>query len=124
MVEDCPSERRRHPRIKLRPMYTSVAVAPQSSPDDELSGHAYDICEGGVRIELDQALETGTSARVRLALPGVHDEIRVAADVVWINDPHDDPGPRRMALRFSDFHSAEDWWRLHDYVAQGLRAAA
>ncbi len=114
-------DRRACERFTLMPMYTSVA-AKRLADDaaEELAGHAYDISEAGVRIELDQALEPGESITVDLTLPGAASTVAASADVVWVNDAMDDPGPRRMALRFTNFRSAEDHDCLRRYLGSGL----
>ena len=92
-------ERRLHERFTLAPMYTDVTVqCVENLSIDRFEGHAYDISESGVRIELDVALEIGQGVALHLSLPGQDTPMFVAADVVWVNDELDDPGPRRMAL--------------------------
>ena len=111
-------ERRQHERFLLAPMYSDVTV--QRVEDlsiDRLGGHAYDISETGVRIELDEALEVGQGVALYMSLPGEDAPVFVAADVVWVNDELDDPGPRRMALRFTDFLIETERERLLAYLA-------
>ena len=118
--------RRKHERIRVQPMYTSViAKAGGTSDDLEMLGHVYDVSEGGVRIELDEALEPGQTVTVQLEFPGTAAAIEASAKVVWVHDDLDDPGPRRMALRFTEFTSAPDRDRLVDYIdrERGRRAA-
>jgi len=118
--------RRTHERFVLAPMYSSVAAIPAGSPrSDALLGHAYDISAGGVRIELDEPLMPGERVRVNIALPGQTAEVGASGDVVWVNDEQDDPGPRRMALRFTSFDSPADRMRLIDCIGAGeFRRAA
>lgn len=124
--------RREHERFRLPAMYTSViahrAEAGASNPtlasEDDLCGHAYDISEGGVRIELDDALPVGDSVQLNLDLPGIEHSVRSKAEVIWLNDEQDDPGPRRMALRFTEFDSPADWLRLVSYLGRGLQRVA
>ncbi len=114
-------DRRACERFTLMPMYTSVAATRLA--DDaaaEIAGHAYDISEGGARIELDQALEPGEAIAIDITLPGATSTVAASADVVWVNDAIDDPGPRRMALRFSNFRSHEDRDRLRRYLGSGV----
>lgn len=114
-------DRRACERFTLMPMYTSVqAKRLADDATEELAGHAYDISEAGVRIELDQALEPGESITIDLTLPGATSTIAASADVVWVNDAIDDPGPRRMALRFTNFRSDEDHDRLRRYLGSGV----
>ena len=77
------------------------------------------------------AVHGGLSGRSRwgrrgdASLPFSDPPIHARADVVWINDADDDPGPRRMALRFTGFLSESDRNRLVSYLGSGqLRRAA
>lgn len=116
--------RREHERFRLQPMYTSVAAAPADAPNDVRGGHAYDISETGVRIELDEAAPVGQCMHISLDLPGIDLGVGSAARVVWVNDAQDDPGPRRMALQFTSFDSEADHHRLVRYLGQGLQRVA
>ncbi len=113
--------RREHERYRLNAMYTSISVEPKMSVGQEMLGHAYDISESGVRIELDEPLEPGQSVNVRMELPGAEQQIRTDADVIWVNDDQDDPGPRRMALRFKKFQTPMDQQRLRSFLGCGLQ---
>ncbi len=115
-----PIDRRAQQRFTLMPMYTTVeAKRLVGDVDRALLGHAYDISETGVRIELDEALEPGESIAVHLTLPGATSSVAASANVVWVNDEIDDPGPRRMALRFTNFRSDKD----HDCLLRYLDSA-
>ena len=123
-------DRRQFKRFTLQPMYSPVAVViaepgGQDGTMIELDGHAYDISEGGLRLELDEPIGIGTVADVRVQLPGMSDAVRATGVVVWENDSLDDPGPRRMAVRFQEFLEDEDHARLVQYLGEGwLRCAA
>ena len=120
-----PIDRRAHQRYMLMPMYTTVEARRLAGDADRaLLGHAYDISETGVRIELDEALEPGESIAVHLTLPGATSSVTASADVVWVNDEMDDPGPRRMALRFTNFRSDQDYDGLLGYLGSALRRRA
>ncbi len=98
-------------------MYTTVTARRVARPGNAaLCGHIYDICEAGVRIELDEPLEPGESVELELELPGAPGGVEASADVVWIHDALDDPGPRRMALRFTGFAGRGDRDRLTRYL--------
>lgn len=113
-----PSERRIHTRYKLAPMYSPVTVQViENMKILRSEGHAYDISESGLRIELDEPLEIGQTVALNLTLPCEEASLFVAADVVWVNDEIDDPGPRRMALTFTDFLSEVDRIRLLKFVS-------
>ena len=116
-----PIDRRAHQRFTLMPMYTTVEARRLAGDVDRvLLGHAYDISETGVRIELDEALEPGESIALHLTLPGATSSVAASANVVWVNDEIDDPGPRRMALRFTNFRSDKDHDCLLRYLGSGL----
>ena len=118
-------ERRLHERFTLAPMYTDVTVqCVENLSIDRFEGHAYDISESGVRIELDVALEIGQGVALHLSLPGQDTPMFVAADVVWVNDELDDPGPRRMALRFTDFIVETERARLLAYLGNAISKRA
>lgn len=129
--------RRRHERFATLPMYTSVEVRPSGRAAQTLSGHAYDISEGGVRFELDQVVAPGTAVEIRITLPrwlpAPIDQpdcliepkpVEVLANVLW-SDDDGVPGPVRMAAVFTSFLDAADRNRLLDTLAAGaLRRAA
>ena len=119
-------KRRGHERIRMQPMYTAVTACLSDRGDDlRLEGHVYDISMGGVRIELDQPLDPGEVVALHLVLPGTQSAVEASASVVWVHDEHDDPGPRRMALRFTGFPNNADRDRLGDYIdREGGRCAA
>jgi hypothetical protein len=128
-------ERRRHTRFRVSPMYTRLTVrrldATQPSADagmsssplpaqpPELDGHIYDISEGGVRFELDEPLADGEVVLVEIALPGCQRLIRAEGRIVRVNDADDDPGPRRMALRFDRFADEGSKAALTKYLGDG-----
>jgi hypothetical protein len=105
--------------------YTSVEAC-RASPHAQrgLIGHAYDVSEGGVRIELDEPLPRDETVQLRLNLPGEQSPVAASANVVWVNDELDDPGPRRMALRFTDFVTSDDRDRLLRFIGQGVMRVA
>ena len=118
--------RREFDRIRVQPMYTAVTASTgaQDSPVRML-GHVYDISESGVRIELDDALDPGVIVTLHLDLPGADATVGAEASVVWVHDDLDDPGPRRMALKFTEFLNRSDRNRLVEYIdrERGRRAA-
>ena len=119
-------DQRQYERFTLTPMYSSVtARRNDSETSKELHGHAYDVSEAGVRFELDEAIDPGESISVDLTLPGTQSSVNATGDVVWVNDEIDDPGPRRLAIQFTEFRSNEDRFRLLNYLgsAQVRRAA-
>jgi ribosomal protein L34 len=124
------SNRRRHERFSLSPMYTEVKVVSLEKPAPTLLGHAYDVSEGGVRFELDYALKPGTPVAMELTFPAgeLDDEdarrpVVVVGNVVWMDDH--EPGPVRMALAVTRFSRESDRERLlHHLSHSSLRRAA
>ena len=119
-------ERRTAPRLRLPAMLTHVQATPRrtDSAASRLCGHAYDISETGVRIELDEALAIGDRVDVIVELPWAGPRIDAEADVIWVNDVHDDPGPRRMALKFRNATLNAGSSPLSRYIESGLLRAA
>jgi hypothetical protein len=120
------NDRRRHERLKLSPMYTSItARAYQRPAQHELQGHAYDVSESGIRIELDEPLEPGEPVTLQMQLAAAESDVFAAGRVVWINDAEDDPGPRRMAIEFTEFLDDDDRFSLMRFLRDGsLQQAA
>ena len=98
--------RRAFDRFSLPPMHSFVRVSRQDEKDGEgLIGHAYDVSESGVRVELDEALAPGEAICLSISLPGEQTGINARGEVVWTSDPEDDPGPRRVGVRFEQFET-------------------
>ena len=119
-------KRRESERIRVQPMYSAVTACTGDADNPvRLLGHVYDISESGVRIELDNPLDPGQIVSLQLALPGANAVVEAAASVVWVHDEQDDPGPRRMALKFTEFLNRSDHTRLVEYIdrERGRRAA-
>lgn len=132
-MELTPADRRRHTRYAVPSFYTGVAVRPTDGTDFVLDGHAYDISVGGMRFELDKALDPGDRIVCRIELPSGgtgdavdHWDIFVSATVVWVEpDDLEDPGPVRMACVFNTFSNAKDEERLERRLDTGrFRLAA
>ena len=112
-------------------MLTSISVQYIQSQDDDAGfvlkrceGHAYDLSAGGARIELDDPLEVGQMIAVSLSLPEGWGDVFTSARVVWVNDEQDDPGPRRMAIEFTDFLAVQDRNNLNKYLRLGVSKQA
>ena len=111
-------------RYRLPVAYSAVTAHRGQAAVSQLQGHVYDISASGVRIELDEALHPGECVVLNLDLPGAGTSVNASASVVWINDTQDDPGPRRMALRFTSFSDHADRDRLINYLGTVDRRAA
>ncbi len=103
-------ERREFTRYEMPSMYTSLVVRPVGVHPTALSleGHIYDLSEGGIRFEVDQALEPGTDIELAITLPGPSapgaGSLRAVARVVRLEeDDLDGAGPVRTACEFTSF---------------------
>jgi hypothetical protein len=120
------ANRRLHERFTLPAMYAPVAIRLISEEHFGAQGHAYDISEGGLRFELDRAIEPGTQVAVQVTLPGTGDveddsparSVFAFANIVWLED-EDEPGPVRMAAVFSRFAREGDRERLQRQLGSG-----
>ena len=118
-------DHRQHQRFRLQPMYTSVVVQRvRGLRVDREEGHAYDISESGVRLELDSALDPGEVVALQVTLPGQIEPILVNGSVVWVHSDEDDPAARRLAVRFTDFTTDEDHQRLISFLGHGAHRQA
>lgn len=121
--------RRRHERFSLLPMYTPIEVRGAMDESICLHGHAYDISEGGIRFELDEPVVPGTPVCINLTLPGVDfagqdRSVQVFANVIWVDDDQDEPGPVRMAAAFTRFARPGDLEKLLKQLSSGRYARA
>ncbi|MEY3024120.1 MAG: PilZ domain-containing protein [Phycisphaerales bacterium] len=119
--------RRRFERFSLRPMYTAVSVRRNGEASSlRLDGHAYDIGEGGVNIEIDEPIVAGEPIEIEIDLPGCARRIAAQGRVVRCEDDPDDVlGPCRLAVKFEGFASDLDLPALRRYLGEGwlMRAA-
>lgn len=112
--------RRAHERFRLAPMYTSVRARwRDGSSIGHSVGHAYDVSEAGLRLELDERCEPGRRLDLSVTLPGVDEPLEFTGEVVWAHDDTDDPGPCRMAVRITEFRTPRDRIRLFRYLGTG-----
>jgi hypothetical protein len=114
---------RQYERFRLQPMYTAVNVESHGR-SEVIQGHAYDISEAGVRLELDEPLDPGEDVQVEIRLPGEATSIGVSATVLWVHGPDDDPAARRLALRFTAFRGPRDHARLVRFLGSGVPRVA
>ncbi len=111
-------------------MYTEVIVQRIAAGRmAELTGHAYDISEGGLRVELDGRLEIGEHVNLTLILPGYSDHdldgvIHLGCETVWLNDEIDDPIMPRTALRIVKYLSDDSRDRLLRFLGSRLAGRA
>ena len=95
-------DRRSHTRYALPSMYSTVTVLDEDG-SPRCSGHAYDISEGGMRFELLDALEPGSTVELRIDLPGGgENSVAARCNILWVEDEDlEHPGPVRMACSFA-----------------------
>ncbi len=116
-----PVDRRQFVRFTCPPMYTGVRVrAARAMAILVEEGHVYDISEGGARLEIDEPMEVGSPVDLEIELPGRGGKVNVSGEVVRIFDQDDDPGPRRMAVRFTEFREPADLARLTATFGSGM----
>ncbi len=94
-------DRRNHARYALPSMYTTLTLLDEQGNALQ-EGHVYDISEGGMRFELDEALEPGSTVTVQIDLPGHNSrDVRAVCNVLWVEEEDlEQPGPVRMACSF------------------------
>lgn len=112
-------ELRRAPRVTLEPMYNGATV--HLTVGDtiwEAEGHVYDLSLVGARLEVDEALTPGQPITIALHLPGSAGNVNVAGTVVRSYSPLDDPGPRRVGVRFDQFLSPGHEARLRVHLGE------
>lgn len=118
-------ERRQFERFAVEPMYAPVRVRLLSDEHFTLEGHAYDVSEGGIQIELDRGIDPGTALAVEITLPagsaGPGRAVFALGNVVWNMD--DELGPARLAIAFTRFARAGDRDRLMRAVSPAYSAA-
>lgn len=101
-------DRRRRRRVALQPMYTSVSLRVLSRRDQPLEGHAINLSETGIVVEIDNLIPIGSPVTLEFTVAGLgrlRDDTwpsyAVGAEVVRIDDLAEFPqGPYRVALRF------------------------
>jgi hypothetical protein len=116
-------DERQAPRTAVPPMYSHIRVRPRGDSRYRWTGFVYDISTSGMRFELDQAVQLGTSLDVHITLPGrTPVTFRAGGTVVRMHD--DEPGPVRMGMAFDQFASDSDRKRLSSYVRNAAKSAA
>ena len=121
LVNATANNRRTSERFRLGTALVHVVVgAHGQTPETKgfFEGHAYDLSEGGVRIELDAALPIGTPVELAIHMPGLGSPLRLVGKVARLFDEIDDPGPRRMGVNARAATDA-DKARLERLLDQG-----
>ncbi|MFP4143892.1 MAG: PilZ domain-containing protein [Phycisphaeraceae bacterium] len=116
-------EARRQPRRSVPAMYTLLRARLEGEPQYCWLGHIYDISLGGIRFELDTALEPGAKLEIRALLPG-QDQLFFHATGTVVRIHEDDGfGPTRMALCFDQFRTPLDRQRLARFMDETAQPA-
>lgn len=124
-MDDRCYNQRAFERFRLPPMYTPITVQRgEGETAQVVRGHAYDISEGGARVELDDAPDVGESLEIAVSLPGSSRALKAKAQVAWIAEADDDPGPRRVGFRFDGFATPMDRDALLEYLGSGFLSRA
>ena len=123
-------DRRRHPRFACTPSYTPARLRLMHEETFARSGHVYDISEGGLRFEMDVAIEPGTPVALEIMLPdmpgmlhtndGPGRAVFVLGNVIWCDT--EEPGPAQMALVTTRYARAGDKERLVRRLTAGAYA--
>lgn len=112
--------RRNAERYRLGTALVFVVVgAHGDTPETKghFEGHAYDLSDGGIRVELDSALPVGTPVDLSVHFPGCGAPLRMVGKVARLFDELDDPGPRRMGIH-AHAETKADEARLHRLLDQ------
>lgn len=123
-MKTATTDRRNAERFRLETAVVFVVVgAHGDTPETKghFEGHAYDISDSGIRVELDSALPIGTPVDVSVQFPGCGAPIRLVGTVARLFDEIDDPGPRRMGIHAHAATPADEgrFQRLLDQAALG-----
>lgn len=130
MISQPRVNRRQHERFMVEPGYTGASL--RVHPDEETftrDGHVYDLSEGGVCFEMDDAIAPGTTVSMRIDLPlsladrGPGRSVFLTGNIVWCDA--DEFGPIRMALAITRFDREGDKGRMmRALTAQHAQRAA
>ncbi len=101
-------DRRKRRRVAIAPMYSSVMLRVLNARCEPLDGHALNVSETGLAIEIDSPIAPGTPVTVEFTVAGLGrlrgrqwPSFAAAAEVVRDASQEDFPmGPYRVGLRF------------------------
>jgi hypothetical protein len=123
--------RRAFERFSLPPMLSPITVQRvRDGKMETLTGHAYDISEGGMRIEVDEPVAPGERLNITFVLPGFAEgdaagTVCAACEVVWLTDAEDDPAFLRAGVRIVQYLDGASAQRmLNCFGGRWLRRAA
>jgi len=122
--------RRARQRFALAPMLSPVSIQRVREGRMEwITGHAYDISESGMRIEVDGPVAPGDRMNISFSLPGhatdSQGSVTALCEAIWVNDADDDPVSPRAGVRFLRFLDASSAERMRAcFGERWLRQAA
>jgi c-di-GMP-binding flagellar brake protein YcgR len=101
-------DRRKYCRVSVQPMYTAVMLRVLNQRREPLEGHALDVSQSGISVEVDSPIAPGTAVTVEMTIAGMGQmrgrqwpTFAAAAEVVRDATQEDFPqGPYRVGLRF------------------------
>lgn len=118
------SNNRQFSRKTVDAPYSEVRVRRGGRGGYNMAGHVYDISSGGMRFELDKALDHGEKIEVQVRLPGMSNRlIRATGRIIRFHDP-DETGPIRMAMMFTELARTSDRQLLDRYTRASEQKAA
>jgi len=92
-------EQRRFTRYRLQAGFTGITATTEDGR--RIDGHAHDLCEGGVQIEIDDSVRDHERLEVEIELPGAT-VARSPARVAWRDEE-----TGRIGLRFESLAPSE-----------------
>jgi type IV pilus assembly protein PilZ len=113
-------ERRKQPRVFVR------ALVDYESPGTFLYDYSKDLSEGGIFLETERPLPTGTPVTLRFTLPDIDRVFEVKGKVAWINETKPKGGAKApkfqvgMGVQFEEMEE-EDRKTIRDYVTKLLK---
>ena len=101
-------DRRKRRRVPVSPMYSAVVLRVLGARREPLDGHALNVSETGMAVEVDYKIQPGTPVAVEFTVSGLGRPrgkqwpvMVAAAEVVRDASQEDFPqGPYRVGLRF------------------------
>lgn len=118
------SDRRRHERVQLPPMFTLARVRLAGDTQYRWTGHIHDVSRSGALLELDQNLPPGSILEIRALLPGREQvTFHARGPVVRLHISDHWQGQTRMAIRFDAFAREQDSQDLNRYLDAGVAQA-
>lgn len=109
---------RKQERRKATPRVLARVMVDYTSAGTYLYGYSHDLSAGGIYIETERPLATGSRLALRFSLPDLERVFQVQGEVAWANEPPALPkgGRPGMGVAFLDL-SEEDQKQLQHCIA-------